>query len=124
MDRTRADSTDGSNAPTDEPLPDDLHWVLADQNRRAALATLRERESVSLADLADAVAQSVDQHADRVLVSLDRHHLPLMAEAGLLDYDESSERVALADLSAETRERIDRTVSNSDGASVGDSDER
>src|SRR6056297_829843 len=110
MDRTRADSTDASDGPTDEPLPDDLHWVLTDENRRATLATLRERESVSLAELADAVAQTGDQDADRVLVSLDRHHLPLMAEAGLLDYDESSERVTLADLPAEIRERIDRTV--------------
>ncbi|WP_135852787.1 DUF7344 domain-containing protein [Halorussus salinus] len=122
MDRTRTDSTDGSNAPTDEPLPDDLHWVLTDESRRAALATLRERESATLAELAEAVARTGDQPADRVLVSLDRHHLPLMVEAGLLDYDESSERVALADLSAESRERIDRTVPDGDEASVGDGD--
>ncbi|MFC7079786.1 DUF7344 domain-containing protein [Halorussus caseinilyticus] len=112
MNRSRRDSADLSNSAPDDadrPLPDDLHWVLTDRRRRAALDHLREHGSATVAELTDTIAGSVDQHPERLRVSLDRHHLPVMDEAGLLDRNES-ERVVLADLTAETCERIDHSV--------------
>jgi hypothetical protein len=117
MDGFRSDSTDRTAGATDEsladgdrPLPDDLHWVLTDEGRCTALVLLRERKSVTLAELADEVARSTTESAERLHVSLDRHHLPVMAEAGLLEYDRASQQVRLADLSATARERIDRRL--------------
>ncbi|WP_435174913.1 DUF7344 domain-containing protein [Halorussus sp. AFM4] len=114
------DSTDRSDRPgraDDRPLPDDLHWVLTDRRRRLALAHLRDRGSATLTELTDAVARSTDRNPERVRVSLDRHHLPAMAEAGLLNRDPSSGAVALADLSPRTRERLDRQL---DGLGLDD----
>lgn len=111
MDRGRRDSSESPRErDAEEPLPDDLHWMLADPRRCAALALLRERESATLGELADEVAESADESYERSLVALDRHHLPVMAETGLLDYDRSNERATLADLPDRTRQRIDRAV--------------
>lgn len=118
MDRGNRDSTDRSDRPdreADRPLPDDLHWVLTDRLRRLALGHLRDRESATLGELTDAVAGSTDRNRERVRVSLARHHLPVMAEAGLLDADRPDGTVALADLSPETRERLDRELGGRDG---------
>ena len=85
---------------------DSLFGLLADFRRREALVTLLTHEDISLPDLADEVAIAergepltrID--ADDVLhvyLSLYHTHVPKLARAGLVEYDQDDDYVALTD---------------------------
>ncbi|WP_128476097.1 DUF7344 domain-containing protein [Halorussus pelagicus] len=92
---------------TDHPISlDSLLGLLADFRRREALVTLLNHEDLSLPDLADEVTIAergepltrID--ADDVLqvyLSLYHTHVPKLARAGLVDYDQDDDYVALTD---------------------------
>jgi hypothetical protein len=111
---------DGHRGTTDVdgPLPDDLQWVLADRYRRRALAFLSERDTATTTEIATALARSgVDADVDRIRVSFERHHVPVMTDAGVLEFTDDDETVALADLPESAREQIDRATAQLDGTS-------
>lgn len=73
----------------------DEHRLLADEQRRLALALLSQRQRVvDVAELAAEIAhreaddESVGEEAvDRAIISLHHRHLPLMDDLGVVDYD-------------------------------------
>jgi len=75
--------------------------LLSAERRRRALYCLRERDGpVSVADLADAVADretaspaDPERHRERVVISLGQVHLPKLADADVVAYDPSDRRV-------------------------------
>lgn len=98
--------------PTDRPLAtadaraaarDDLFDALSHARRRFVLQHLRSSDRpVSVDDLSSELAAWEDDassnHASgRVALSLLHVHLPKLADAGLVEYDEQWRRVALAD---------------------------
>lgn len=100
------DSTIESLESTDPPISADvLLGLLANFRRREALATLVRHDDLSLPDLADEVAISEcddllsNIEADNVLrvyLSLYHTHIPKLADAGLVEYDQRDDYVALA----------------------------
>lgn len=85
MSRTTAD---GDETPA-RIAPDEQFRVLAAEPRRVVLDVLDGDGPVDLLDLAGAVgdARNGDAADDRVALSLHHHHLPLMDEVGVLEYD-------------------------------------
>ena len=91
----------------DRPVSlDTLFDLLADVRRREAVATLLAHGDLSLPDLADEVAVAEEGEpltridADDVLqvyLSLYHTHVPKLARAGLVDYDQDDDYVALTD---------------------------
>lgn len=86
---------------------DHAYAVLADSRRRGLLERLRGRSApTALADLARELAtderdepfEDVPVEAvTRIYASLYHHHVPKLAEAGLVEYDPDDRTVALAD---------------------------
>jgi predicted transcriptional regulator len=86
----------------DVDLPADrLSDLLADERRRRVLRTLAEQEGpVDLSTLASAVADSeADDPAGRtpvwrrVYLALSHVHVPMLADAGLVEFDRTATRV-------------------------------
>jgi hypothetical protein len=98
-----------------------VHDLLSSERRRHVLDCLDDHGSLALPDLADEVAarehdepfQYVPEDAVlTIYLSLYHAHVPKLAEAGLVDYDQERDAVALAD---------DATVSASkDGVASAD----
>jgi hypothetical protein len=94
-------------ATTDEIDETDRYELLADDERRAALAALRGRsDPVDLDELTAAVAgretgdvETDDATRKRVRISLHHVHLPKLSEAGVCTYDRE-ETVVSADSDA------------------------
>ena len=85
--------------------PRDLvSWILADGQRRVALSHLREQGPTTIDDLSERLADrdgsATDDHR-RVRTALSNHHIPLMQRAGLVEYDEAGETLAMESVSAE-----------------------
>ncbi|MFC4552679.1 MULTISPECIES: DUF7344 domain-containing protein [Halorussus] len=100
-----------ANADGPTAVSDALHWALTDDRRRAALAYLRSRDSATLSELADDLAAAdADAQAETLRLSFARHHLPVLAASGLVEYDERDKRVALADLSDDARQHVERVL--------------
>lgn len=76
---------------------DDAFKVLAAEPRRVILRVLRDEGVVEVEDLIEAlVAQNPEwktSEPDCLLAALYHHHLPLLAEAGLVRYDDHGETV-------------------------------
>lgn len=93
---------------SDTPHTTDPFEALSHRYRRVALYYLREHESASVATLAELVTGWVESGPDppdpvdhdRVLADLHHRHLPVLAEAGLVDYDREERAVRLAEPSA------------------------
>ena len=87
----------------------DIHDILCNQRRRYALNHLRRRrETVSLAELADAVAEQetgqVSPPADlrqSVYNSLHQTHLPRLDAEGVIEYDPGSKEISLTESARE-----------------------
>lgn len=87
---------------------DELHAVLAEPRRRHAIDVLATHQSLSLDDLATAVAEREangqsaaaedSANVDRVRVALHHSHLPRLAAAGIVSYDAERRRVVLREL--------------------------
>jgi len=81
---------------TDYPPPDDLFKALASGKRRRLLAALPAESSMALDELTDILVgwqSTADGPADRdewakVKIELVHAHLPLLADAGLVTYDD------------------------------------
>lgn len=98
---------DGPDVPREEPVAAGaLFEILADARRRHVLYCLeRFRTPIPLADLADevAVAESdantiadiSDESVKRVYMDLYHAHVPKMADAGVVAYDQASDTVDL-----------------------------
>lgn len=78
--------------------------LLSHYHRRYALDCLREHGTMSLADLVDEVAARdygqppgdiADHDRERVSASLYHTHIPKLAEADMVDYDQATETVTL-----------------------------
>ena len=96
-------NTCGSTACAESPVDDDAFAVLASERRRILLRRLRAVDGhASVRDLARAVTASerdadpetVSEEAiERVSVTLHHVHLPKLADAGYLRYDEAAKSV-------------------------------
>lgn len=79
----------------------DRHRLLAAERRRATLDVLADRElPVGVEDLAeDVVAKEEDTDGidvnavETVAISLHHHHLPMMDDLGVIQYDPTSHRI-------------------------------
>lgn len=72
------------------------HRLLANERRRAVLATLDDRAaSVDLDDLAAQVATQEGDEADtdQIKITLHHVHLPKLADAGVIEYDPETHRI-------------------------------
>ena len=87
----------------------DIHDILCNQRRRHALDHLRRRhETVSLAELADAVAERESDQASppadlrqSVYNSLHQTHLPRLDTEGVIEYDPASKEIRLTESARE-----------------------
>lgn len=88
------------------PGTDAIFSILSDERRRYALYCLQEhRQPMALADLADEVARlEYDERSlatipaedvKRVYMSLYHNHVPKMADANVLEYDQDSDAIRL-----------------------------
>lgn len=119
--RTFATEGDGGESKTDsENLSENvLFTVLKNRRRREALRYLRRAEgTASLRNLAEYVAaeendvetsQLTSDQRKRVYTTLYQCHLPMMDEAGIVEYDQNRGRVELLDAASELFEHIDDT---------------
>ncbi|UPW00623.1 hypothetical protein M0R88_00630 [Halorussus gelatinilyticus] len=108
----------------DRPVSlDALFDLLSDARRREALVTLFAHEDISLPDLADEVAVAEEGEpltridADDVLqvyLSLYHTHVPKLARAGLVDYDQDDDYVALTDVGRDLESPIRSLCSPTD----------
>ncbi len=100
---------DRSTAAEAERTQDEVVLVcLANHRRRIVLTRLRMHESISLADLADEVAECEqgrplcdidEEQVLKVYLSLYHDHLPRLMDAGLIDYDQQADWVSLSNQS-------------------------
>ncbi|MFC4552821.1 MULTISPECIES: DUF7344 domain-containing protein [Halorussus] len=105
---------------TAEAAASRMFAALADDRRRFALYYLREAGSATVEELATVLVgwlgareepTTVTTPGDRrsVQVSLVHAHLPKLAEAGLVDYDEESGTVTLEPLADSVERTLDRS---------------
>jgi len=83
-----------------------VHQALSDQRRRLALNYVREYRTISLADLADLIAEAeADENIRHIpgdviketYISLYHIHVPLLEDANLVQYDQEDDLVTTAD---------------------------
>lgn len=95
---------------------DTIYELLADERRRNAIAFLREHEALTLPDLADEIAcreydrpitEIPEEKVLHVYSSLWHTHVPKLAEANVVAYDQDRDIVTLA----ENAEEIERVAS-------------
>ena len=88
----------------DQPSSDGVIRLLADERRRHALRCLLEHDALPLADLADEVAvrergepigEIPAEDVKDVYMSLYHSHVPKLAEANVVAYDQDTDAVAL-----------------------------
>lgn len=92
-DTPTSSSRDQSRA-VESPL-DRTFRALADDCRRETLLYLDKHETAELSDLADFLADGGEDAVRRTYTSLYHKHLPMLSEAGLVEYEVESERVEL-----------------------------
>lgn len=79
----------------DPPEIDAMFRILANQRRRTIIRILDHEDRTTIADLAERLAMIEEGHTgsdarQRVYIALYQAHLPRMAEAGIIEYDQSS----------------------------------
>lgn len=73
---------------------DELFSVLADDRRRQILQYLADHDRTTVTDIVDSIAVEADASTRaRIAVSLVHTHLPKLADAGVLEYDERTKSV-------------------------------
>ena len=123
-DERRSASDDG------EVSVDGLFRMLADERRRRVLRYLLERPRTTLEELSDVVlgwqasAGGVvgPDVRENVVVSLHHSHLPLLEEAGLVEYDRETGAVRLPSHPEHVRETIRRSRRDERGGERDDPD--
>ncbi|TYL40615.1 hypothetical protein CV102_03335 [Natronococcus pandeyae] len=97
---------------TDRSVIDNAFLILQNQERRYALYFLLEHETASLEEVADIVTGwpraseygiTGRETRDQVLRDLRHRHVPAMAEAGIVDYDEETDTLSFAPCPPATR---------------------
>lgn len=80
---------------TVQPRIDAVFDALADDHRRELLAYLRDASEASVEELASIIDGQADgvRRGDDLAVRLHHVHLPKLADADLVEYDRSAERV-------------------------------
>lgn len=116
MTRTQGDSETGD--------PDDVFRALADERRRRVLDVLADRdEPVDVATLAAAVREAAGEEPapdpERLRIDLAHHQIPVLAEAGLVDWDVDEGTVAATDHPVLSDERFPSLL----GPGADDADE-
>ncbi|PSP83346.1 transcriptional regulator [Halobacteriales archaeon QS_1_68_17] len=105
------------NSPFDDAdvldaVPGATYRALADERRRRVLYLLLENDRLPVAELADVLsaweADGIATPDDRDPVAVDlRHvHLPKLAAAGLIGYDDAADRVERRDLRGPVRQLL------------------
>lgn len=69
--------------------------VLADDRRRAILTLLKDQQARSVGEITEALLETPlpGQELPRVTIELAHHHLPKLADAGVVDVDSTGNRV-------------------------------
>jgi len=89
---------------SEQPSPDRVIRLLADERRRYALRCLLKHDALPLADLADEVAvrerdepigEISAEEVKHVYMSLYHTHVPKLAQAGVVTYDQDADAVAV-----------------------------
>lgn len=87
--------------PTTHSLDAQQYRVLADEQRRCVLDVVTQQETPdTLGELADAVherLEDTDATSEEIVIALHHAHLPLMDDAGVLDYDASHRQIEASD---------------------------
>ena len=111
--------TDEARGALSRPFDHQFYRAMASRERRRLLYALLDGEERAVEEVAtvlvgwDATASgTVGDPDDRklVLLRLVHIHLPLLADAGIVNYDEAAGTVSLASLEASTREAIEQGV--------------
>ncbi|WP_135534902.1 DUF7344 domain-containing protein [Halostella pelagica] len=99
------------------PATDRLFHLLADSRRRYALRCLCEHATqLTLADLADEVAvrerempigEIPAETVKRVYMALYHNHVPKLAEANVVEYDQETDTIALGDNTEQVEQYLD-----------------
>jgi len=117
-------SANPDDAASEPPASVDAGFrAVADARRRCALYYLRERESVTLEELATVVAgwlaaredpagASGQADRDRTRLALHQVHLPVLVSAGLASYDADAGAVALESLPPFLDAVLDRSLAD------------
>ena len=100
MSRSTSEPTDGQ-AGTARLTEQDLHRLLSSERRRILLDVLGERPTpVDVEELALAIAEreggtdsARSDDVERITISLHHHHLPRLADGGVVEYSPASNRV-------------------------------
>jgi hypothetical protein len=98
---------EGNGGGDSEPLSlDETFELLAHERRRRVITCLREHGTLTLADLADEIAEREHdapiskipkEDVLHVYSSLWHTHVPKLAEAGVVEYDQDRDLVSLGD---------------------------
>lgn len=102
----------------ESPAAETVFRILRNRRRRYALHQLKQREgSVSVSDLAEQVAawetetplhDVAPEDRRRAYISLIQTHLPTMADAGLVWFDEDANEVTLTEAAADVDVYVER----------------
>jgi len=105
MARTTDFAEDRSETASDRSTTDAYYRALANERRRIAIRALETRGAMHLDALTELLARRErgDASRDAVRISLVHQHLPLLAEAGIADYDAVEERVVMRQTVEELR---------------------
>lgn len=108
------------SSPSDSAPLDAIFDLLSNQRRRYALMCLSEHQSLTLADLAEQVTsreqetsilEIPEEDVLRVYMSLWHAHIPKLAEADVVVYDQERDLVHLGP----NAEFVERVIARSDG---------
>lgn len=97
---------------------DGFYRALAEQPRRYVLSYLLNRGGCSVEELADVLGgweSTTDsilspERREQIRLELEHNHLPHLDDRGLLTYDRAEQRVTVADLDAEVKALLHRSI--------------
>lgn len=101
---------------SEQPSPDRVIRLLADERRRFALRCLLEHDALPLADLADEVAvrergepigEIPAEDVKNVYMSLYHSHVPKLVEADVVAYDQDTDAVVVDEHAALAGQYLD-----------------
>lgn len=87
---------------------DDQYRILSSEERQVTLGVLEGTPSISLDGLATAVAErtSEDRTERQAKIALVHQHLPLLSDAGVVEYDQEANHVTTAESALEELLRL------------------
>lgn len=91
-----------SPKPTHPRENDQVIWALSEQHRRSTLQVLQQHRKATIAEIAQEIAAREDDgpnsdvRSDAIRINLYHHHIPILAESGLVHYLEEQDIVAIS----------------------------